>query len=133
MARNVFFSNNDLTFSGQLKSFIRENKYGYYLDIWIPDNIVAKLVMYKVIPVYDGGFYLRCRARSTSEILCNGRKLSYLSDELNSQELVTSNNTKLKSLYLSIYSLSHSSDSTVYINRAIFQTTSQKLPINFQN
>ena len=133
MQRNVFFTSNDLTFTGRLKSFIRENRYGYYLDVWVPENTVSKLIMYNVTPFYDNGFTLRCRVRSNSEILVNGVKLSNLSGELNSQELITAENTKLKVLFLSIYSAKYRIDAPVAIERATFQTDSQKLPINFQN
>ena len=131
--KNVFFTSNDVTFVAQLKSFIRQNKYGYYIDISVPENVVTKLMKYNVTPIYNDGFKLRCRVKSNSYILCNGVKLSYLSDELNSQELVTSENTVLKVLYLRIYSDNYRNDAPVVIERATFRTESQKLPINFQN
>ena len=138
---NTFFTGNgvwDITFTSKLRTFIKDNKYGYYIDIFIPENKVT-ILMKSGIPIkyfdegVDSGFVLRCRVRSDSNILLNGRKLLCLSKELASQSRVVPSNTKIKVLELYPYTKSTKKNSDVQcsIIRASFQTEAQKLPKGF--
>lgn len=140
MLNNTFFSGCelDITFTARLKTFIKENNQGYYIDVLIPDSSVIKLMRAGIVPKYveDGlysGFVLRCRVYSSSIILCNGRKLQYLTKELTSQTQITPQNTKIKTLELYPYSLNSRTrnDAQCSLIRGTFKTGAQKLPNEF--
>ena len=138
---NTFFAGNgvwDITFTSKLRTFIKDNRFGYYIDIFIPESKVT-ILMKSGVPVkyfnegVDSGFVLRCRVRSDSNILLNGRKLLSLSTELSNQSRVVPSNTKIKVLELYPYteSTKKNSDAQCSIIRASFQTEAQKLPKGF--
>ena len=138
---NTFFTGNgvwDITFTSKLRTFIKDNRFGYYIDIFIPESKVT-ILMKSGVPVkyfnegVDSGFVLRCRVRSDSNILLNGRKLLSLSTELSNQSRVVPSNTKIKVLELYPYteSTKKNSDAQCSIIRASFQTEAQKLPKGF--
>ena len=139
---NTFFSGNasawNITFTARLRTFIKDNKYGYYIDIYVPENKVTALMKSNIPVKYfdegiDSGFVIRCRVRNDSIIVLNGRKLTYLSEELSNQSRVTASNTKVKSLELYPYAAStrKNTDAQCCIIRATFKTESQKLPKGF--
>lgn len=138
---NVFFRNNDITFQGKLKTFIKENNYGYYMDIYVPESYVTKLMIAGITPMYieDGiksGFILRCRIWCSAIIMCNGIRLNYLSKELAEQTDISPDNTRIKSLELESYSnMSNrprtNNDAQCSVLRGTFKTEVQKLPKEF--
>lgn len=138
---NTFLTSDDLMFTSTLRTFIKSNKYGYYIDIFVPEKYVTKLMTMGASPKYfeegvDSGFVLRCRLYSTSIILCNGCRLKYLSEDLATQQRVTPSNTRIKTLELNLYSSGSqgskaSNDAQCSILRATFKTTAQKLPKEF--
>ena len=138
---NTFFTGNDvgnITFTSRLRTFIQDNHFGYYIDIFIPEYKVTTLMVYGISAKYfnegvDSGFVLRCSIRSNSNILLNGRKLQALSPELSNQSRVVPSNTKIKVLELYPYteSTKRNSDAQCSIIRASFQTEAQKLPKGF--
>lgn len=80
---NVFFDDTDLNLSTKIKTFIEEDKYGYYIDLFIRKSDVVKCMCEDIIPIHlqNGKFIIRVRLNNSTNISLNGIRIDYLGDE----------------------------------------------------
>lgn len=78
---NVFFKDSDLNLSTKLYTFVKEDQYGYYIDLYIRKSDVVNCMCIDIIPKrLDNKFTIRVRLNNSTKFLLNGIRIDYLGD-----------------------------------------------------
>ena len=101
---NCFFEDVDYFLSVRLKTFIEDDKYGYFMELFIKNSDVLNLIKIGVRPYWSktrDHFYIRVALNNKTKILMNGIQLESLAaDEFKDVRI---NDITLKEISLSRY------------------------------
>ena len=121
MKYNSFFDDVDFNFSVKIDSLLKEDRYGYFIDLLLYENYVLDLMKLGVTPIYkDDNFVIRVGVNNNTKITFNGIKLNYLGDKNLSK--IPINRITLKEACLNRYSKStETRDRVCYAKKLIFK------------